>query len=639
MEIECVFYLDRRRIVPMYNHNTPLIVLQDMAIGIETGEINPNTHDVTRYTRRFVKTLQQLPIYTFNPNSEDRDHLRSLLISYLRVDPTENLSFDELMMIYNFWEAVLLTLDKGSKENIKISRVGNPTRMFPYAFNASFLYRICLLSGVIIPENICLNTLGQIARFSIDGSSAITTCIDIIHNHLLSTSYQDVLSMVSRLPDTAFGEKKSNKPGFYPNHDDLLNIANKYRFKSVKDKRIIKPLNTREAIYLGIVNYGINLFLSFNPVMEYINFHKFVYSAYPDYYVPSIESNLIVSKIIDLTRYQPIDENIMKYLIYNPNLLTLNVFDSRIPYDIYPNYIIRQLSSERPYNNESDTVYESIQQWHIINTFHIGWYPEIKNNETPFDLEDLDGFQLVELCKSKSLICYGTFIDGLTGVTIKELTDIFKKNQTFQNFIPGHNDVFSDGVICHLKIICENINNIESRELLREIGIIEGIQQMNDSKFETLYNQYDEKKENIDKLFLLFLELSMYMRGWNGINSYPINGVVQFEAGEQGYIDIKVSEAIQRLEDYCLNLGELGDLFLTLPIMKYYNHRFILSTNSDEGYTIRQRLHIIKNSDSDEGYNSCIRLSSNWFSATAYRYYQILRLPLPFEISQLNVIS
>lgn len=639
-------YLDRRRIVPDYTDQIPLIVLIDMASG-QRIRISPEDSDVRKYSRRLYRSIQVSPVYTFNIIPEDHinNYLVNYLMEYLSIDPVETFTLDELLDIYNFWESCINALNRNDLTVFNVSRIGKPTRMFPYALNASFLYRICQTIGITTPDDINLETLGHIVRFSLKGTDSIPGCIDLINRHLLQTDYNGILSMVAQLPKEAFGERtltSSARVGFYPTHNNLLSVNGKFKFKSVIDKRTITPMNTKEAVYLGIVNYGINLFKVRNPIMEYNNFHKFCLDKYPDYYLPNLENTAVtVTEYINFKNYQAIDNNLMRYIQFNPNLFTLNVFELSVPETIYPRGILNQLAVERPHDIYVDSAYSNNCQSVLTDTFYLGWYPEISNDQTPFFYEELNNMNLNDLIESNNLIVYGTPSNGLLGLTLTELTHLFKNNQTLENKLPGQVGLFTEMSIKHLKIICRDLETDLGSKLLIEIEIIDAIQKMNNDKFNLLKQRFENHPcDNvlIQCLLKSMLRLSMFMRGWNGLDEspYPLDGIVQVEAGD---IDINVCNSIKAFEDMINTHPDIGGLFMTLPIMRLNHGNFVLSTDTKEGYTIRERLDIIKRGENLEDNNSCIRLSSNWFAITVWRYYQILRLDVPFNLSDIRTIS
>jgi len=63
---------------------------------------------------------------------------------------------------------------------------------------------------------------------------------------------------------------------------------------------------------------------------------------------------------------------------------------------------------------------------------------------------------------------------------------------------------------------------------------------------------------------------------------------------------------------------------------------FIRSTTASQGYTVAQRLEIVKAAATD---TACIRLSSNWLAATACYFLIACGLPAPFDPRHLTHIS
>jgi hypothetical protein len=69
----------------------------------------------------------------------------------------------------------------------------------------------------------------------------------------------------------------------------------------------------------------------------------------------------------------------------------------------------------------------------------------------------------------------------------------------------------------------------------------------------------------------------------------------------------------------------------------YQNGAYQSTSDSQKGRTIREKLQIISTDEADNVW-ACIRVSSNWFVATAY-FYLDGSFNLPFHISQLDAIS
>ena len=95
-----------------------------------------------------------------------------------------------------------------------------------------------------------------------------------------------------------------------------------------------------------------------------------------------------------------------------------------------------------------------------------------------------------------------------------------------------------------------------------------------------------------------------------------------------------------RLENKVEELNDMGDLFKQLPLM-FYNYRngdLVASTDEGEGLTIFDRINIVKGGE-NMSINSCIRMSSNRFVASAYYYMTMLNIPVHFDIADMSNIA
>ena len=70
--------------------------------------------------------------------------------------------------------------------------------------------------------------------------------------------------------------------------------------------------------------------------------------------------------------------------------------------------------------------------------------------------------------------------------------------------------------------------------------------------------------------------------------------------------------------------------------MRYRNNIYSTATDVDDGKTIGERLKIVKSGIS---VSSCIRLTSNWFASTIYRYMTLLEIDPKFNIADLRNIG
>ena len=125
------------------------------------------------------------------------------------------------------------------------------------------------------------------------------------------------------------------------------------------------------------------------------------------------------------------------------------------------------------------------------------------------------------------------------------------------------------------------------------------------------------------------LQMSMYMRGWNGRSEYPLQGVrVGTTQASTNFINI--TQAIASFEN-----SPAYEFFRHLPLFGYSGTCFLKNVI----YNVGTRLNLVKVGEASENVDGCVRLSSNYFATTAWRIYQLLRLPQPFDINKLPYIS
>jgi len=103
-------------------------------------------------------------------------------------------------------------------------------------------------------------------------------------------------------------------------------------------------------------------------------------------------------------------------------------------------------------------------------------------------------------------------------------------------------------------------------------------------------------------------------------------------------VDIKVTSSIQRFETLCSNLNHIGILIRNLPLLRYQGV-FNPSRSERDGLTIDDRLRIVKEGNNTGNMASCIRMTSNWLAASAYRYWVLIGEPAPFTVEELREIS
>jgi len=159
-------------------------------------------------------------------------------------------------------------------------------------------------------------------------------------------------------------------------------------------------------------------------------------------------------------------------------------------------------------------------------------------------------------------------------------------------------------------------------------------------------------KKLIESVLNKLLEVGFCMRGYRvvtgitGNTSLPLASIdTVIPPRKQDEVSDQVNGSII---DFEASLGKLSKYnatlikSLTLVIYQISSDdkiTFKESTDSDEGYTIWERISIVKKGETNTNSCSCIRLSSNWLCSSAYYYMLAIGMPPPFTIANLAKIS
>lgn len=565
---------------------------------------------------------------------------------------------------------------------------GKPVPSYPASFTACMLYRLLKIKGIKIHNNCALQHLANAVTFayrSPDQTRALfySTIIHNLNSSELSRLYTNHIKL-QNLPDPLLNVTENNtfysssssededsiigdlevlrSPGsedpiernsdHFSNAGDLplhsindqgydeIPLMSNLRpmkispsnYESLQDvcdllgdqdyvMKRLTPENATEAICLAAINYSIDLSCSLNPLVEY------------DY--------LVTNPISYLTQ-GPLDAVLKRIWEINRSLIRLDMhFNPLIPPDMYSEDSIRRMAIFEGYTDldlRAESPYSLLQTASYTENFHEGKHRFIQNSET------LEGDNMDEI-PSSLIVCFGLLEHGVYAFRYRELTQTFKKERCFKN--PIQRSLFSSKSIGKLKNICRLVHPGEEYSCFQErsqlLDCITYVEIINDEacvKIKELYEIYqmtgETGKNNIRTSINNLMDLGMYMRGWNGTNSYPLQLCLVFNQIE---VDVKVTQAIALFEETCLNLGATGQIILNLPLLKYFNKTYIISNNDQEGTTIGARLAIVKGGEDIDASFSCIRLSSNWICSTAYRVMEILGMIPSFQIDKLRHIS
>lgn len=514
--------------------------------------------------------------------------------------------------------------------------IGQQTPTEPTSVNACVLYHICNHYRLNVTSH---TTIEQMARaiwlLRSDMESVLRRAklfierdakrIDLI-NILMLTSH-DIVDPISDIDGKLMNYY--SKRTHNTSHDVLDKVHQSLNdIRSLQNR--IEPNTESGAVALAAINYGLDLSYAESPLREYK-----------------------LLKLSDKDHYEPADAWLKYWFHHN-----MTLFDLRLTFNpIYPQgfYSMEQLTTMAEHEGystrdlaQSDAI-ELLQLAQLSPTFYEGPLPNLEILETPIDLDVVSDVAYGEL------LSYGCFDGSTKPITVKELISLFENANAFVSPYVGEIQ-FPTLAISKLKLLLRNMTHYRKNvtiaeetirlrgQLLRIIERIEFHLANNDSSTAQLLTYY-RNASSITKLSMTsclieLMKLGMYMRGWNGQSTatYPVKQAL-VPPERQSEVAINVTEAIRRYESAITSLGNIGTYINNLPLVRYKNNQFQTATDNTDGLTIGARIMIVKSGDTTRNMASCIRLSSNWLCASAYKYLMILGIDQPFDIFHLSYIA
>jgi len=390
------------------------------------------------------------------------------------------------------------------------------------------------------------------------------------------------------------------------------------------------PKNNIEAVVMAAIFYKIDISEVTHPLIEYTELCRSYYFPYDKKFAARLK----------IGREHP--ENLT-----NPNLD--QVFNPNLPSNLYDEKdLINLCEKEGIVIQNYEGPYSLLQGNFLLSTFLHGKQCDIIN-ETNIYFEEITELEYDEI------VVYGVRNYEVIAYTYAELNDTFTHHKRFRK--PEINEMFEDEEVDKLFILTmKDQREGESTEMFRqriELGeTIERIRLLTQTTQEQIQNFIDvyenlekDDKTRVDSVLLGILYSGMYMRGWKGEHeSFPLSSESTiFGPDEQVNVDHRVTQSLIELDelfDSINDLDGLGDYMKKLPLIVYdmYNHIFYESTDESEGISIDDRIYIIRGGE-DSTVQSCIRLSSNRFLATAYYYMKLIGMKTYFDISEMSHIS
>ena len=634
------FYLSRLSITGLIDVNTPKCVIIDIADShhLEYGD---NDFIKGNQLARFINKINTSEIGVVEEPFTLKEY------KYIAHFLNKNIKWPKSKALHAFKFLNSFTKYQNLRNIPENFNFGLQTPDEIYNLNASVLYAFCRSHQIHVSFG---TTLTQMANYlkmysminsKSNESSSIKRNIKINifnvlkYNDISSSNLINIFTYLNNnLPSGILNSNRFDK------HDssDLLIARKKYSPSSINYDDLectyisihsniddITPVSHLEAIVVSAIKYKFDILNTQNPLEEYKALKQIPY--FPN------DRDLI---------YHLKKSNINDDWVFNPHLD--RNFNPKYPKCFYSSEILVQLCKFDGIPNSdilNDDPYTLLQYSYLTSTFVHGRQQNIinKRNTLYEDISDLEDFQI---------LCYGVRKSEMYAFTYQELSKSFEINRNFCNPASKDNILFTPSSISRLKILLkhprypnETLEHFQIRSDLKEI--ISSVQLFLDSgnsKTSDFAHYYDilmpHQQKDIQHIFHLLLNLSMYMRGWSGKGPFPLESI-DTNKTDPITVNMNVSHFLDKFIRTCES-SDIGNKILSLPLI-FYSNNFHLSSNPEEGLTIGDRINIVRSGENTHNMYSCVRMTSNRFASTAYYYMQLIKMKRPFDIQKLSSIS
>jgi len=482
------------------------------------------------------------------------------------------------------------------------SSFGQQTPKNSFSLNACVLYKLCKSKNILTSKNTTIEEMFYYLNLTLKQKDFL---IHTIQKNLYST---DTSSLINFFVLTKTFPSKS-LPSDKITTEDLFTAM-----KSLPEKMLqrIIPETNNEAVVLGSVLKQIDLSKFDSPYIEYLN----------------LKNNFGLS-----------DKSLFMYNL-NPYYYDLNItFNPEFPEDLYKESQLKKLGD---LENVKGKIYEELQIVYFTNNWYPGRWPTGQGTGHGKG-QGYTKIYLNNVCEleNEEIVCYGIRDSKLEIYTYQELFDLFSNTKKLNGcdnlplesihklkniclYIPEQSKKVKDIKLKLYNVICEiEFENAKMCEILKELK----------STFLKLDN---EKKENVENILINILELGMYMRGWDGKSSYPIDPGNTYI--DQKIIEFNVTNSLIKLYDL-IEKSDLKGLLYKLPLGLDNKGVFQVNTDPAYGLTLMERIDIAKKGESVSTIQTCIRLTSNWIIHSTYYYLKAINKTPLFNISILEHTS
>lgn len=536
----------------------------------------------------------------------DRDDVKLLSIY---VNPNVVWTRKSLILCFDFLNLSHRYMHISSMKGFGRQSIGKEQNL-----NCCMLYRQCKIRKIKVFRDTSMekmiNLIDLYDRMSIK---------DIRESLLVIDNKSDLLGCISLCVDLdSYTHKEDEVSSIYleENHADPLF----YKYPTFDELRreivmqnsilpsLIDPKDNLECICSASIRFGINLSKCMNPMRQYdllCRGEKTTDPSLEEKDLPTISSSKL-------------------HLCFDPSL----------PIEFYTRKQMSNLMKIEGLSLEDyRSSYTILQTSYLSETFYEGKCP-FSEETTCITCEDFSSID------HEDVICFGTRDKSVSFETSSILSSL-RTYKSFRNPSKKEHEYFTQIQIMKLERICRNPMIKVSKKamtirqsILREIKSISktiGTKTSTELLINDIYNSDSFSARQIVSIIYLMFEMSMYMRGWDGVSNYPTGSS---PVNDQEKVNARVTSSIYKFQNSCEN--KIGRIFMNLPLYIWRDDEYRRCVDTEMGTRIRERLSLVISGIS---VYSCIRLSSNWFASTCCKYLDDFGLPTPIDITKMRNIA
>lgn len=595
-----MFELNRVKYIRPLTKNTPRCVLKELLILC-------NLHKYTKYLdTNYISVIRKLETYkgyTLPDTSEyTHEDLRSIAEYVSTTD--ESWTSGGLSEAFKHLKSCEIP-----KEEF---RIGPKTNKFPYSYDACMLFKLCQTNSISLTFDTTIEQMREYISF-----------INLPRNELISKIINKLYSVPRTLLVILTGIRADLDTDFVFD-ETRINEINGEMLKD--EKYVIKNsdhIDDDHAIVYCMKYFNIDI-----SETEY----------------PRAEFNHIKTFPKALGKYTPLDQKFQELYTKNPSFYDVRYnFKSRLR-EVYTHQDLMNLVKYEGLSildiQSREDACQRLFNCQTKKTFYQGVIPYTQKTET-FVYQDPIAETNKELLVSYGILTTNKFII----LTIQEIIDHFK-HYDFPVDFETHAEVISDEALDKLELICDRNPWMDEyadlRQIISGMRLAIKIKKESEVDFVNFYKTNEFQQQYFDKFISEMLELAMYMRGWNGIDEFPLKSEV---CNKFALDDIRIAENVTKkyasILELVKNMSEdLKDVIYKLPLVKFNDKEksFYISIQKDEGLTLMERIKIVVDKHEENIY-SCIRMSSNHIASSAYYYRLLTKKEKLFQISEMDCIS